>query len=284
MDRLERGVATVKLELRVSCTAAALAALIVSGAAWGAALDGDEISRVKDCYAANSPRKSSVLGVRLSVRDSVGSETESRFKLYWRRLRTGERRVMIRFSEPDFLSGAGLLVKGVRQARPRVHLYLPELGKPRRVTSRDQVESFLGRADLGLDEIGQMLDPLGSDSLRMLNGNGALDERAVWVVEARPVEDDPSRYARTVTYVDRTLCVPLRAEFYDGENQRTRLLQVDPDQVTREAESWIARELIFLAGDDESGTRTILRIDEVEVDIPLAPSLLTVPALSGIRG
>jgi hypothetical protein len=274
----------MKTGTRAWLPVATLIALLAAGAASGAALDAEERLRVKACYAANSPRKSSVLGVRLSVRDSVGAETVSRFKLYWRRLRTGERRVMIRFSEPDFLSGAGLLVEGVRQTRPRVHLYLPELGAPRRVTSRDQVESFLGRADLGLDEIGQILDPLGGDSLRMLNGAGTLDERAVWVVEARPVEDDPSRYSRTVTFVDRTLCVPLRAEFYDGEGQRTRLLQVDPTLVTREADSWIARELIFHEGEDENGASTTLRIDEVEVDIPLAPSLLTVPALSGIKG
>ncbi len=87
-----------------------------------------------------------------------------------------------------------------------------------------------------------------------------------------------------MTFVDRTLCVPLRAEFYDGEGQLTRLLQVDPTLVTREADSWIARGLIFHEGEDETGASTTLRIDEVEVDIPLAPSLLTVPALSGIEG
>ena len=263
---------------------ATLTTVVAGSAASGAVIDEDDVARVKDCYAANSPQKSSVLGVRLSVRDAVGAETVSRFKLYWRRLRTGERRVMIRFSEPEVLSGASLLVEGVRRARPRVHLYLPDLGAPKRVTSRDQVEGFLGRADLGLDEIGQILDPLGNESLRMVDSNGALEGRAVWVVEARPVKDDPSRYARTVTYIDRTLCVPLRAEFYDRENQRTRVLRVDPERVTREADSWIAREMIFQEGDEENGARTVLRIDDVEVDIPLAPSLLTVPALSGFGG
>jgi hypothetical protein len=260
---------------------AALTTVVAGSTASGAVIDEGDVAHVRDCYAANSPRKSSVLGVRLSVQDAVGAETVSHFKLYWRRLRTGERRVMIRFSEPEFLSGAGLLVEGVRQTRPRVHLYLPDLGKPRRVTSRDQVEGFLGRADLGLDEIGQILDPLGSDSLHMLDGNATLGERAVWVVEARRVEDDPSRYARTVTFVDRTLCVPLRAEFYDQQGTRTRLLQVNPAQVTREAESWIAREMVFRDDESENGARTTLCIDDVEVDIPLAPSLLTVQALPG---
>ncbi|MBW2374320.1 MAG: hypothetical protein JRF70_17495, partial [Deltaproteobacteria bacterium] len=57
---------------------------------------------------------------------------------------------------------------------------------------------------------------------------------------------------------------------------------VDPDRVTREAESWIAREMVFLDGEGENGARTTLRIDDVEVDIPLAPSLLTVQALPGV--
>ena len=97
---------------------AALTTVVAGGTASGAAIDADDVARVRDCYAANSPRKSSVLGVRLSVQDAVGAETVSRFKLYWRRLRTGERRVMIRFSEPEFLAGAGLLVEGVRRTRP----------------------------------------------------------------------------------------------------------------------------------------------------------------------
>jgi hypothetical protein len=274
--------ATMTTALRAWTVGGALA--LASGAAYSAVPDEVDVAWVRDCHAANAPRTSSVLGIRLGVRNAAGEETESRFKLYWRRLPTGERRVMIRFSAPEALAGAGLLVEGVRQTRPRVHLYLPDLGKPKRVTSREQLEGFLGRADLGLDEIGQILDPLGSERLRLIDGDAALDERAVWILEARPEQDDPSRYARTVTFVDRELCVPLRAEFYDRAGRLTRLLRVDPARVTREASSWIAREMVFQDGETEDGARTTLRIDDVEVDIPLAPSLLTVRALPGIGG
>jgi hypothetical protein len=210
-----------------------LSLALASGAAYSAVPDAADVTGVRECYAANAPRSSSVLAIRLAVRNAAGEETESRFKLYWRRLPTGERR---------------------------------------------------GRADLGLDEIGQILDPLGSERLRLIDGDAALDERPVWVLEARPEQDDPSRYARTVTFVDRELCVPLRAEFYDREGRRTRLLRVDPARVTREASSWIAREMVFQNGEGEGGARTTLRIDEVEVDVPLAPSLLTLRALPGVGG
>ena len=70
--------------------------------------------------------------------------------------------------------------------------------------------------------------------------------------------------------------------FYDAEDNAAKQLRIDPVRVTREAESWIPRELVFTDATGQSVTT--LRIDEVEVDIPLAPSLLTVPAMAGVNG
>ncbi len=249
---------------------------VAAGAAAGAVLD-----EVRACVEQNTPRRSQVMTIALEYRDRAGEVSESRFKLYWRRLSTDERRVLMRFSAPEDLVGAAVLVHGVRRARPNVYLYLPGIGKPRRVTSRQQLEGFLGRADLGIEEIGLLLDPVGADALQLV-GDGA-DERgrATWILETRQdvSPDDPGRYPRTRTLVDQEFCIPLGADFYDADDNAAKQLRVDPTRVTREAQSWIPRELVFTDVSGESVTT--LRIDEVEVDIPLAPSLLTVPAMAG---
>ena len=97
--------------MRTWALGGALSSALASGTAYSAALGPVDVATVRDCYAANAPRKSSVLGIHLTVRNAAGEETESRFKLYWRRLPTGERRVMIRFSAPEALAGTGLLVE-----------------------------------------------------------------------------------------------------------------------------------------------------------------------------
>lgn len=236
-----------------------------------------EVDTVRACVEQNAPRISSVQSLALTVRDREGDRSESRMKLYWRRLPGGERRVLLRLLAPADLLGAAVLVESLRRRRPVVHLYLPELGRPQRVKSRAQFESFLGRADLGIEEVRQLLDPIGREDLRILDGAAEAAGRAVWALEAREPDGD-ARYPRIVTFIDREYCVPLRTEFYDHEDRVRKLLRVDPARVERAARSWVPRHLVFV--DLESGTETVLRIEEVEIDVPLAPSLLSVKALA----
>jgi outer membrane lipoprotein-sorting protein len=169
-------------------------------------------------------------------------------------------------------------VEGPVRGRPGVHHYFPEIGKTKRVTSSAQLEGFLGQADLGIEEMAQLLDPLSGEKVRLIDSPGEIGGRSVWVVETLP-EDDDARYSRIVTFVDREYCVPLRTEFYDQEGQARKLLRVDPTRVIREAQSWLPRHMVFR--DLESGSESVLEIEEVEIDVPLAPSLLTVKALPG---
>lgn len=236
------------------------------------------IEKVRRCVESNAPTRSSVLAVSLEVTEPDEEPVTARFKVYWRRLTDGVKKVLIRFSAPADLDDAALLVENLDEERPRVHLFLPDLGKPRRVTSRDQLENFLGRADLGLGELSLLLSPLRSRGLRVVDAAGAIDGRSTWVVERVADPESNDRYRRTVTFVDREFCVPIRAEFYTDGSKRPRLMSVDPSRVLRERHSWVPRELVFR--DPSSESVSVLRVDEVEIDIPLAPSLLTVPALT----
>lgn len=233
---------------------------------------------VRACVEHNAPQRSSVMEISLNSRIGGEASSVTRFKLYWRKLANGERRVMLRFLEPPDLANTAVLVEGVREKRPRVHLYLPDFGKPQRLTSRGQLESFLGRAGLGLAEIAVLLDPVGGADLRVLDEGAVVDGRAGWEIELRTAGDEGTRYARTQVFVDRDFCVPLRARFFDGQDRLVRLLLVEPGRVRREAASWIPRELLFRDPHNES--ETLVRVERVEVDVPLAPSLLTVGAMT----
>lgn len=238
------------------------------------AAEGIDVDAVRACVAANAPKRSSVLAATLSTE----GEPPIRFKLYWRRLADGERRALIRFAAPEDVAGSAVLLQGLGEARPRVHLYLPDLGRPQRVTSREQLTRFLGRADLGIEEIGLLLDPVGDPTLRLVDPARDVEGRTAWLLEASGSAEEGVRYARTLTFVDHQLCAPLRAEFYEPGEGPPRTMRADPARFTREAESWIPRELVF-GGPNGAAPRT-LRIDEVEVDVPLAASLLTVGALA----
>lgn len=264
MDRLRGRVATVRM---------AVALCLGAFAATGAHADPQA---VRDCVEANMPRMSTVQKLALVVEAAGESLFESRFTLYWRRIDEGESRIVLRFREPEDIARASLLVHQRARRRPVVYVYLPDHGKPRTISSRGELEGFLGRANLGIDEMELLLDPLSGKKIELLDGAADLAGREVWVVEERK-EDDDARYARTVTFIDQEFCIPLRAELYDQQGVAAKVLEVDSSSVTRVAESWLATQLVFrdLVGD----TATILRMESAEVDVPLSPSLLTVESL-----
>jgi hypothetical protein len=237
----------------------------------------DGIERVRECVRANAPQSSIVLGIDLQARDPNGESETTRMKLYWRRLPDGERRALLRFSAPEELAGSAVLLQGLGEARPRVYLYLPDLGKPQQVLSREQLTRFLGRAGLGVEELTILLDPVGDPNLRLVDIPPAANGRPAWALEWRAPEGEHPYYVRTVVFIDQELCVPLRAEFYEAGAESPREMSVDPARVSREADSWIPREFLFR--DPKDDIVRSLRVEDVEVDVPLAPSLLTVQAL-----
>jgi hypothetical protein len=50
----------------------------------------------------------------------------------------------MRLEAPEELAHAAVLVIATPKGKPEVHLYLPELGKPRRIYSPDQRRGSLG--------------------------------------------------------------------------------------------------------------------------------------------
>lgn len=240
----------------------------------------DVVAAVRACVDGNTPRISTVQKIGLTVHEGGEESFSSEFTLYWRRLKNDERRILLRFREPEDLAGAALLVTAKRKGQPEVHIYLPDQGRPRSVSSRGELEGFLGRANLGIDELELLLDPIGRGGIRVAKDPQEVDGRAVWLVEQRS-SDDERRFARIVTFVDQEFCVPLRAELYDADDVERKVLEVDAGSFTQVAGSWMPRHLVFR--DLAENSETVLQIQDLEVDRPFSPALLTVEALQAGR-
>ena len=253
------------------CFVALTATLLLSGQASGA-----DLAAIRDCVAENTPRISSIHNVSIQVKEGGEDGFRSQVKILWRKLRSGERRILLRFSAPEDLKDAGVLVNTRPSHRAKVHIYLPGQGNPRSMHSRGELQGFLGRANLGIEELELLLDPLGGEDIELLREHQKLDGRPVWVLEEREEEGGDTRYPRKLTFIDHEYCIPVRAEFYDeGVQQKTMI--VDLDTVTRVAESWVPRRLLFRDLIQEADTE--LDVTDIEVDAAFSPALLTVKAL-----
>jgi hypothetical protein len=232
---------------------------------------------VRKCVEANMPRISTVQKILLRVEENGVASFESRLTLYWRKLDDGERRIVLRFREPEDLSGSALLVHAKPRQRPRVYVYLAGQGKARSVSSRGELEGFLGRANLGIDELELILDPLGEAGNDTPARATSLGTRGVWELDETLTNDDDARFTRRVTHIDKEFCIALRSEFFDSEGAKSKTLEIDPARVERVAESWIPKRLVF--HDLIRNSDTVLLVEDAEVDTALSPALLTVGSL-----
>jgi Outer membrane lipoprotein-sorting protein len=254
--------------------AAAAWAVLLAGSGSAAAADA---AAVRECVRGNAPRVSLVQTLLLSVREPGSEVSVLRAKLYWRRLQSGEHRLLLRYLEPPELEGSALLVEAEPPGNPRVHLFLPELGQPRRVYTAAEVEGFLGPTDMG-EELDWIAALGGGAELRLLDAPSEHEGRAVWAVELRREGSEKDRYERAVALIDREWCLPIHVAFFEAGDEPRKVLSVPAGEVSRKGEVWLP-DVIDLE-DRKLGSRASLRIESAEVDGPLAPGLLTVRGLA----
>jgi hypothetical protein len=261
---------------RIALAGTGLAVLLT-----GSSPSSADLEAMRSCLESNAPHTSLVQTLVMRVEDAGGLVSETRAKVYWRRFEDGHRRILVRMQAPEELAHAGVLVIAPPEGNPEVHLYLPELGRPRRIYSPDQLQGILGQSGIQLEEIERVLDLARRPGLRLIAKSSELAGRRVWVVEARSEGNGSSPPERLLGFIDHEYCLPLRVEFYGQNGQPRKLLHADPARVTREADSWVPRLLVV--EDLVEGSQSTFRVDSIEVDIPIAPGLLTVKALPGAR-
>ncbi len=201
-----------------------------------------------------------IIAFRIALKNSRSVST-----LHWERTDDGLSRALLRFQEPADIRGAGLLMLEQKERRPETFIYLPELRKVRRVSSRAASNSLFG-TDFSYEDFERLLG-MSADMRKQKMPDESWEGREVYVLETLPGPEADSAYERVVSRIAKETCTLLEAEFYEpGEILRKRL-RVDIDQITREGDRWISRKQTMSDLRDE--TRTDLIIEEIEIDVKI---------------
>ena len=111
----------------------------------------------------------------------------------------------------------------------------------------------------------------------MLKGEEELAGRPAWRIETTPAPEENSVYSRIVAFIDRERCVPLGAELYEAGPEPGKRLEVPPGRVVREGAGWVPMQLSM--EDLENGTRSVMTVKDVELDVDLPDRNFTQSAL-----
>jgi hypothetical protein len=233
-----------------------------------AAMSAEEIQH---CVQQNFPDDSMTQTMKMVMKDRMGVERLLEAEMFWEKDQaTRLSKVLLKFDNPPELRGAAVLVIEKKPVND-MFMFLPELGKTRRITSSMVNGNMMG-TDFSYEDFARLQGMIGS-----LEATRAPDEqlagRAVFVTESVPAAAD-SEYQRIRTLVDQQTCVPLRVEFFHkGVAEPVKALSVDPANVAEVKTGWMPREMRM--EDLRGGTSTDMVIEKLEVSVPIPKKMFS---------
>jgi len=215
------------------------------------------------------------------------SRAEMRMRLYDRQGRVRERtmtllvkkgasghddKTLVRFTYPNDIKNTAFLVWEHPEEDDERFLYLPALGRVRRIAGEEKQESFVG-SDLSYEDIGgrdvadytyAFVDPnatwTASDGL----------QHPAWALESR-AKDKKADFPRSVSLIRKDNFIVVHAELFDPRNERVKVFDVR--KIDRIDGIWTT--LSMVVANDRDRTRTELDTTAIRYNVGLTDNDFT---------
>jgi hypothetical protein len=220
----------------------------------------DTVQSVLDCMRGNLPPAVRIQDIQLT---SYDHDVESRVLKGQLIVATekGLVRARLRLSSPSDLAGAAYLLREADKGdEDQIFVYLPSLGRIRRV-SGSGIDGSLFGTDISFNDVKEIENAFGSGGADIKLGTPeALDGRPAWVLEMKPGAAQASRYTHVRAWVDRKTCVALKVGFYQND-ELVKELRAPVASLQQTEKYWYASSIDVR--DLKAATRTSLRVVSV---------------------
>ena len=175
-------------------------------------------------------------------------------------------RSLTRFTYPNDINGTGFLVWENPDSDDERFLYLPSLGRVRRIAGNETQDSFVGSdftyEDIGGREFNDYTYNLVADNGTWTGPDGAA--HAVYRLESR-AKDAGARFPRVVSLVRKDNFVVMHAEIHNRRDELQKTFDVR--KIDRVSGIWTALDMVM--ADALQRTRTELIVEKVEYNVGL---------------
>jgi hypothetical protein len=174
----------------------------------------------------------------------------------------------IRFTSPATIDGTSFLSWEVAGKDDEQFLYLPELGRDRRIASSQKDSDFVN-TDFTYEDMQERDIDQDNHTLVREEKHGGYD---CWVVESVPRDPKSSQYKRQVAWIPKDIYLPIRVEFYTKVlRQPTKILTVR--RLEKISGIWTGKEAEMK--NHERNTVTVLRTLEIKYNKGLPDRMFT---------
>lgn len=192
---------------------------------------------------------------------------------------TGDR-TLLRFLYPNDIKGTGFLVWEHPGGDDERFLYLPALGRVRRIAGEEKQESFVG-SDLSYEDIGGRDVAEYAYAFAEQNAVWTAPDGArlpAWALESR-AKDKAARYPRSVSLILKDRFIVVHADIFNQRNERAKTFDVR--RMERVEGIWTVMDLAV--ANERDKTRTELTTTNIRYNTGLTPDDFTRRQLEQVR-
>jgi outer membrane lipoprotein-sorting protein len=205
---------------------------------------------------------------RMVIAAKNGSTTERVIDQYSKNGANGYARAVIVFQSPATVKGTRFLTVDNDSGKSDQWIFLPALGKIRRIASSESGGSFMG-TDFSYDDMSLM------DRNPELDTHGILREedlegRACYVIESVP-KDNSFQYSTSISWVDRSTYRIYRREMYDRRGNLAKVMEISGYREVQGRDTPTVTKVSTPA----AGTSTTIYLDIIKYDDPIPEGVFT---------
>jgi hypothetical protein len=202
------------------------------------------------------------------IKAKDGAETRRVMDQYSKDDTKGNKRTVIVFQDPASVKGTRFLTLENSGKEDDRWIFLPNLGRVRRIAASEGSGSFVG-TDFSYDDISSANRKADLDRHSLLREE-TLNGRPCYVIESVP-KDSSYQYSRMIQWIDRETRVNYRVELYDKRSAHVKTLEsMEFKDVQGRFTAMLTRMSTLAAG-----TSTDLKSDIVKYDDPIPETVFT---------
>ncbi|AEF86191.1 conserved hypothetical protein [Treponema primitia ZAS-2] len=179
----------------------------------------------------------------------------------------GHRKIIV-FQRPASVANTRFLTLENPGANDDQWIFLPSLGKVRRIASSEGSNSFMG-SDLSYDDLSAMDRDANLDTHRIIREE-SIAGNLCYVIESIS-KDNTFQYSKMIQYIDKSTYVNHKAELFDRRGTLVKILEMSELKDVQGRLTPMVTKMTTLS----AGTSTSIIVDIIKYDDPIPEGVFT---------
>ena len=204
---------------------------------------------------------------RMVITARDGSTSERVIDQYSKDGPNGSRTVIV-FQQPASVAGTRFLTMETASGGSDLWIFLPSLGRVRRIAATESGGSFMG-TDFSYDDISALSRDVSLDTHTMLREE-TLNGISCYVIQSVPANSS-YQYSKTISWVDKDNYMIYKTEMHNRRGELAKVMEMSDYRETQGRLTPMQTKIITAS----TGTSTTIFLERLEYDNPIPEGVFT---------